>query len=202
MSIGIYKITSPTGKIYVGQSVNIENRFSCYKCTKAKGQPKLSKSLNKYGIDNHIFEILETCSIAELNPRERYYQEYYNTTTRNGLNCSLTKSNDKSGKVSEETRNKMRIAGKKKIFTEKHKKNLKIALNKRILSKTHIENLKISSSKTHSIKVINMLTNKIYKNIKEAALDNNINYGTLKQKLSGVNKTPHKYLKYYIDETI
>jgi len=29
-TIGIYKITSPTGKIYVGQSCNIERRFNTY----------------------------------------------------------------------------------------------------------------------------------------------------------------------------
>jgi hypothetical protein len=30
MSIGIYKIVSPSGKIYIGQSSNIENRKYYY----------------------------------------------------------------------------------------------------------------------------------------------------------------------------
>jgi hypothetical protein len=28
--IGIYKITSPTKRVYIGQSVNIERRFNTY----------------------------------------------------------------------------------------------------------------------------------------------------------------------------
>jgi len=31
MSIGIYKITSPKGKTYIGQSINIEKRFKEHK---------------------------------------------------------------------------------------------------------------------------------------------------------------------------
>jgi len=29
--IGIYKITSPSNKVYIGQSINIEKRFKSYK---------------------------------------------------------------------------------------------------------------------------------------------------------------------------
>ena len=36
--IGIYKITNPKGKIYIGQSINIENRFKVYKRYNCKGQ--------------------------------------------------------------------------------------------------------------------------------------------------------------------
>jgi len=34
MSIGIYKITSPSNKIYIGQSINIERRIKQYKLLK------------------------------------------------------------------------------------------------------------------------------------------------------------------------
>ena len=201
MISGIYKITSPTGKIYVGQSVNIDNRFSCYKTTKAKGQPKLHNSFKKYGINNHIFEIIEECSIELLNERERYYQELCECVKK-GLNCSLTKTDDKKGFLSQETKNKMSKSGKKKIFTKEHKKNLKNALKNRILTKDYIEKLKYKNKITHSIKVINIITGEIYENIKEASILNNVNYSTLKQKLSGINKTPHEYLKYFTNEII
>ena len=39
--VGIYKITNPSGKIYIGQSVNIDNRISSYKNLKCKNQTKL-----------------------------------------------------------------------------------------------------------------------------------------------------------------
>lgn len=34
---GIYKVTNPKGKVYIGQSSNIENRFNDYRAYKCKG---------------------------------------------------------------------------------------------------------------------------------------------------------------------
>lgn len=104
---GIYKITSPSGKIYIGQSINIERRFSQYKYLKCKKQTILYRSLVKYGVENHNFEIICKCSLSELNDKERYYQEFFDCTGEKGLNCRLTKSSDKSGKISYSTRLKM-----------------------------------------------------------------------------------------------
>ena len=61
--IGIYKITSPTNRIYIGSSNDIYNRWCSYKNLKCKSQTKLYNSLLKYGAENHIFEIIENCSI-------------------------------------------------------------------------------------------------------------------------------------------
>lgn len=50
--IGIYKITSPTGKVYVGQSVDIEKRWNQYKNeNKSFVGPRLYNSLLKHGLD-------------------------------------------------------------------------------------------------------------------------------------------------------
>lgn len=70
---GIYKITSPNGKIYVGQSKNIYNRWLYYKQLKCKNQKYLYHSLKKYGYNNHILEIIEICEQIHLNERELYY---------------------------------------------------------------------------------------------------------------------------------
>lgn len=103
--IGIYKITSPSGKVYIGQSININKRINSYKKLKCKKQPKLYNSLLKYGWEQHIFEVIEECLIEELNIRERYWQDFYDVLDKKkGLNCVLTKANDRSGRVSEETR--------------------------------------------------------------------------------------------------
>jgi len=107
--IGIYKITSPTKKIYIGQSINVERRLNSYfKMNHCKQQVRLYNSFKKHGVDNHKFEIVEECSVEMLNDRERHYQEIYNTID-NGLNCLLTKTSDKSGVMSIESRNKMSI---------------------------------------------------------------------------------------------
>jgi len=87
--IGIYKITSPTKKVYIGQSVNIERRFKEYKRSLAKGQVLLNRSFLKYGIERHKFEIICECEITELNNKERYFQLLYSAIGKNGLNCIL-----------------------------------------------------------------------------------------------------------------
>jgi group I intron endonuclease len=104
---GIYKITSPTGKVYIGQSTNIEQRFYFYKKGKNyKMQTRLRHSIEKYGLENHLFEVLEMCAEQELNTRERYYQDLYDVTGPDGLNCKLQEGNGKTGRNSTESNKK------------------------------------------------------------------------------------------------
>jgi len=56
--------------------------------------------------------VVEECSIELLNDRERYWQEFYNCIGKNGLNCRLTKTTDKSGFFCDETKQKMSTVGK------------------------------------------------------------------------------------------
>ena len=86
---GIYKITSPSGKIYIGQSVDINKRILKYKSLDCKQQPKLYHSIIKYGWNAHIFEIIEECNYSNLNNLETYYIKIYDTyNTEHGLNLS------------------------------------------------------------------------------------------------------------------
>lgn len=89
----IYLIKNPTGKIYVGQTINFTRRMNSYKNGNGKGQPILHRSILKYGYDNHIFSILEECDREFLNEREIYWIDYYKSnTTRypefNGMNLT------------------------------------------------------------------------------------------------------------------
>ncbi len=105
--IGIYKITSLTGKIYIGQAKCIKTRWRHYKTRSCKQQTRLLHSFNKYGVDTHHFEVLERCSIDVLNSRERHWQEVYEATGKNGLNCYLTDTTEKPRVFSEEVRQKI-----------------------------------------------------------------------------------------------
>lgn len=133
---GIYKITSPTGRVYIGQSVDIIRRKSKYKCGHCDEQPRLSASFKKYGFKSHLFNIIEECEVDKLNVRERYWQEHYDVLSKNGLNCRLTKTNDKSGKVGKETLIKMSIAnlGSKRevggFEGKKHSEESKLKISK------------------------------------------------------------------------
>lgn len=110
--IGIYKITSPTGRIYIGQSIDIIRRFDTYKKLRyPKAQPKLYASLIKHGPLTHTFEVIEECSEDQLNDRERYYISLYNTfDTERGLNLKFGSNRD--SRLSIETRAKISSARK------------------------------------------------------------------------------------------
>lgn len=56
MKSGIYKITSPSGHVYIGQSVNIEKRWKFHYYNKNNKTP-IVRSLNKHGYTNHYFNI-------------------------------------------------------------------------------------------------------------------------------------------------
>ena len=87
--VTIYKITSPSGKIYIGQTRNYKIRLQEYKRLKCIAQVRLHASLLKYGFDSHNFEVLETCSIEQGDEREIYYIALYDSFKgRNGLNST------------------------------------------------------------------------------------------------------------------
>lgn len=111
--IGIYKIISPSGKVYVGQTIDFQKRIENYKYYNCKNQRKLCHSFIKYGFDKHQFEIIEKCEIDQLNKRERYFQEFYNSIEK-GLNCKYSETSDKTGKLSEETKRMISISSLKK----------------------------------------------------------------------------------------
>lgn len=88
--IGIYKITNKiNGKSYVGQSKNIEERWRHHRSSKLKYP--LYLAFQKYGLENFTWEVLEECSILELNEKELYYIKKYDSTNfgyNQTLQCS------------------------------------------------------------------------------------------------------------------
>jgi group I intron endonuclease len=140
--IGIYKITSPTKRVYIGQSIDIERRFKAYQnIKKSKGQTAIHNSFKKHGIEKHIFTVILECEITELNDKERYYQDLFQCIGKNGLNCNLTKSSDRSGKHSKESLLKMSVAQKGRKHTEETKLLLSEISKKRIITKERIKPL-------------------------------------------------------------
>lgn len=78
MSCGIYKITNTiNNKVYIGQSINIEDRWKKHKY--AKDGFAIHQAIQKYGVDNFTFEILEECPKELLDNREIYWISYYNS---------------------------------------------------------------------------------------------------------------------------
>ena len=85
MSCGIYKIENLFNhKIYIGQSINIEARFKKHKS--CKDNFLIHKAIQKYGKENFSFDIIELCNQEELNEREIYWIDFYQSCILNGLN--------------------------------------------------------------------------------------------------------------------
>ena len=161
--IGIYKITKKeNGKAYIGQSNNIERRFSqhCYKGEKAR--IPLDIAIKKYGKDAFTFEILEECTPEQLNERESYWIKYYDTVN-NGYNCSeggdqqSTGENNGRAKLTEQDIIKIRTA------YANHKKQQDVYQEfKDIISFNYFQNLWQGRSWSHIMPEVFTEENKKY----------------------------------------
>lgn len=195
---GIYKITSPSNRVYIGQSKDIYERWKKYKFVKNKGQHKIFNSIRKYGYENHIFEIIEECEFDELNCRERYWQDFYDVLN-GGLNLMLQECGEQKQVHSQETKDKMSKSNKGKIVSKETREKLSQANkgeNSPWFGKKHTEEtkLKISNaqigSKNHGAKIVlNTETGIFYETAKEAAKSCNMKYITFHAYLAGRIKT-------------
>ena len=62
----------------------------------------IGKAIQKYGVNNFIFEVIEECSVDMLDEREKYWILKLNTLTPNGYNIKLaesTRGEDNSGSI-------------------------------------------------------------------------------------------------------
>lgn len=108
MKSGIYKWTNPKGHVYIGQAEDLIRREKdYYHPNRIKSQIRIYNSIMFYGIESHIFEIQEYCSIEDLDKRERYWQEFYNVIGPTGLNCILKEVGETRRVVSEDTKKKL-----------------------------------------------------------------------------------------------
>lgn len=93
---GIYKITSPTGRIYIGQSTNIIKRWRAYRCSSRCITP-IEKSIRKHGHASHLFEVIhefpKDINQYILDEYEKLYIELYES-------CGVALLNAKEGGVS------------------------------------------------------------------------------------------------------
>lgn len=90
--IGIYKIVNKiNNKVYIGQSINIDKRIKEHfwksQCEKdVSYNSALHNAIRKYGKENFEWEIIEECEIEEIDEKEKYYIQFYNSLAPNGYN--------------------------------------------------------------------------------------------------------------------
>lgn len=109
MKSGIYMWTSPSGKSYIGQAVNLVYRHNKFisNCDDYGGE-KINRARKKYNHNEWEYKVLEYCDDDVLNEREMYYIALYNTY-HNGYNSSLGgESGSRGCKWNDESRAKIK----------------------------------------------------------------------------------------------
>jgi len=150
---GIYMITNKlTNDKYIGQSIDISNRFKHYfnlSYIKSKDSFRISRALIKYGYSNFSVTILEYCEKSELLIREQYYFDklnpQYNILKIAGSSLNLKQTEETKAKISKSLKG-VYVNEKSALFgrhhTEETKKLMslsKVKENNHFFGKTHNE---------------------------------------------------------------
>ena len=80
-------------KVYIGQtSRTIQDRWKQHKASALRGEEQgiiLYNAMRKYGIDKFYISQLEECDLEQINEREIYWIQYYNSQSPNGYNVRV-----------------------------------------------------------------------------------------------------------------
>ncbi|KYD28159.1 NUMOD3 domain-containing DNA-binding protein [Geobacillus stearothermophilus] len=205
----IYKITNKlNGKIYIGQTVRtLEERIEEYK---RKRRTAIERAIQKYGIENFNFEVIDTAETPEeLNEKEIKWIKHFNCIHPNGYNLCEGGGNTKGYKHKEESKKKM----------SKSKKGRFIGENNPFFGKTHSEETrkrwseqrkgrvlsdewrkKLSENNAFKRKVINLDTKEIFDSVKAAADKYNVPSSNISRCCKGKRPTSAGYRWMYLDE--
>lgn len=144
--IAIYKITSPSGKVYIGQTCRPKKRITQYRNLQCKGQPGIYRSLLKYGWNQHVFEVIHElpsdCEQSVVNNYEILYYELYLTCGASMLNMM---GPGIGGKMSEQAKEKIR----QKAIGRKHKPDTLIKISNISRGKKFSDDHRIKLSKAN-----------------------------------------------------
>lgn len=129
MNSGIYMWTSPCGKSYIGQSVNLNRRKKTFINFSKYRHGKIYYARKKYCKESDwVYKVLEYCDVDKLDEREQYYIELYDTMN-NGYNSDT--GGHLNRKLSNEARQKFSGSGNPfygKHHTEEQKRKLSEAM--------------------------------------------------------------------------
>jgi group I intron endonuclease len=107
MTAGIYKITClPTGKYYIGSSIDIHKRFISHKSNlrlNKHGNQHLQGSWNKYGSASHIFSVVEV--VTDLSNLLNVEQQYLDSINDWSLVFNIRKDTARDYSVKVKGRN-------------------------------------------------------------------------------------------------
>lgn len=214
MKSGVYKITNlNNNKFYIGSSQNIKRRTQGHlNDLRANRHPNshLQRSFNKHGEDRFIFETIINCPLDGLLVIEQYYidflQPHYNMSPTAGTTRGYKHREEskrkmtesrlvfyQNNKVSEETKQKQRLAGLGRKMSEEAIKKGKITK----LNKSQEERDKDHQSKFKPVYQIDPVSLEIineFKSIKDGAKSINIDQTYISGVLLGYQYTAGGYI--------
>lgn len=189
----IYKLTSPSGKIYIGQTQCLYKRFQDYR--KPKANEYLMKAILKYGLENITVEILEKdVELGLLDEREQFYLDILKPFNNNGYNICKEASTTRGRKrpkeeligISEYMKTRVGALNSfyGKTHTEEVREKIRESQTGRKQSKETVQKRLNNTEKTSNkcIKQIDLITKEViaeFSSIKEASLASGANYSTI-----------------------
>lgn len=79
--LGIYKLIFPSGKVYIGKSKDIEERWKTHPQDARRNKSHLANAIRKYGWENIRKEVVEVLdNLAQLDEREIHWIAFFEAT--------------------------------------------------------------------------------------------------------------------------
>jgi hypothetical protein len=165
----IYKYTSPSGKVYIGQTKNERQRKYAHKSHAERGtKTAFCNAIRKYGFKNLKYEVIvRDVPDYMVNAFEKYWVHYYNSYHGAGYNLEEGGGNSP---VKQETKDKIskKLKGTKQSDTTKYKRNTKLKNQKR--TEEQKETYRKCQSRRYK-RVLCVDTGKVYESIASAQRD-------------------------------
>lgn len=123
----VYKYTSPSGNVYIGQTSNEKRRRSEFlRLKQSYGGQKMDNARKKYGVENFKYEVLFRAEFDSaddmaktLNEKERYYIMFFDSF-KNGYNMNEGGAGNVGFEMSEESKKKISDNTKKFLKEKGH----------------------------------------------------------------------------------
>lgn len=121
----IYKITSPSGRVYIGLTLNLPRREKNYRNLECKKQHILYNSIKKHGWNTHKFDVIDTFTSEgqfALGKEIFWIRSFMSNKCKwpkmNGINSNDGGQSNTGLKMSEESKRKISLANKGRKVSE------------------------------------------------------------------------------------